>query len=331
MAKTASQLVREISSRLDDLVFAQPTSGTATTLVDQKLLQWFPVDVINAPAYVYGVSTTATFGGTSYTACDAANQGLERIAKGWTASTTTLTLQPPGMATNMTTGTYEIRKLWPRSRILEYLNEAIGLSGCYWARSVMDASITTAANTWSYTLPSSQNWQSIEKIELQISTTQPTFPYVDMTPLNWRPEKTVDTSGNEVWKIQFEDQPPQPFNMHVWGRAFYADVANETDILAISGEWERKALAWIYSWAIMLAQEQREASAASLEAAKIRDKKRDVLTRALDALQKWAPENKGGRVIIPGVGDGTYHGQGSSPDYLNANEVMGLPQFNPAL
>jgi hypothetical protein len=59
----------------------------------------------------------------------------------------------------------------------------------------------------------------------------------------------VDTSGNEVWQLQFSSQPPIGYTIRVWGQAWYGDLLNDMDVLAIAGKWTRVVLEWIYEWA----------------------------------------------------------------------------------
>jgi hypothetical protein len=84
VAKTARQLIRELSSRLQEYVLVTPQSGGSTVLHAPELLMFFPQQIQQFNGWVYCAS-----------AVDALNQGLERRGQQWTTDGT-LSLYPPG-------------------------------------------------------------------------------------------------------------------------------------------------------------------------------------------------------------------------------------------
>jgi hypothetical protein len=329
VARTLQTLVRETSTRYRDYILSVPTaSGTTTTLVDTSLNQHFPQDVANAFVYV--------FGSVGPPAADASNQGVERRAKQWSAGSSTITFSAGAAALPAapTTGQYEIRRRFPRSRVVEAINDAIGQLNMYAIRPFEDTSITTSQNTWQYTLPNSQNWGRVSKVEIQISTdtTLVGYPYVDATPYNWSPHRVVDSAGVVTWYLQFGTIPPPGRTLRVYGEGYYPDLAAETDLLAYTGKHERAVLTWIYNWAMLNLDEWDENASYSGDTQKAIARRRERLDREREEkLPLWTPTAGFGRIIIPGRGDGTYSVAGEDPNFLGAlrSSAITNPTFAP--
>lgn len=311
---TAQSLLRELGSRLGDYWPLTPTSaGSTTTLVDANLPTILPTSQGSATAalgaWVYGTSTA-----------DASNVGITRRAQSYNSLNTTLTFLTAWPAAP-TTGTYELHRRFARDRKLAALNAAVHQLGCYWARLLKDASITTVVNTWRYQLPSTINWDAVDRILLQVNTTAgfSTYPYVDIETWNCHVESETDTSGNTLWYLQFGIQPPPGRLLQVWAQAQFDELALDTDVLPLSEQDAGQATEWVYSFAcwqlfrweaILQPQNQTEwlekqGQALLTEAADLRDR----LSRARPTL----------RLILPGRGTGEFPaGIADDPAYLAA-------------
>lgn len=312
-AKTAKDLIYELGYRLGDLVLSTPSGGgSVTTLIDQTLLQYWPVDVLTQfYPWVYGTSTA-----------DTNNRGVERRAKAWTGGATyTLTLHPPGFTDAIATGIYELRQRWPRARILAAINDAVGLLNVGWYRLFVDTSITTATSTWKYTLPSSQSWQQVTDVEIQVNTVtgMETYPYMSATGWNWKAYPSTTTAGVTVWVIQFGLQPPPNRTLRVWGQGNYVDLVTDTDVLASAAMDEQKVWSWIYRYAahsLLLWEASRLPSGMPDNYVKM---SQVLMQEAQQIERELAPPNRGNKVVVPGRGTGRFPSDNTeSPGYFGA-------------
>lgn len=313
--RTALQLLEELGERTGELILASPSAaGTVTTLVDNSLAQYLPVDVPQFNAWVYGRSDVAS-----------GNQGVERRASSWDIDSVTLALYAPGFPTATTAeGTYEISVRRPRSRRLEAINEAAGLLYLGWWREFIDESITTAVNTWQYQLPS--HLSAVHKVEIQVNIDQTLtgYPYADAAWLNYAVRRSVDAAGVEANVLQFAHQPPPGRLLRVFADGYFPDLAADGDVLAIGGKWERAALAWMYRYAQFLLYEEDSNRQPATQAERYRVWSMDRLMRAKEKLLEEAQEPHNFRIIIPGRGDGQWPGFQSSPAHLGLFQSGGL-------
>jgi len=293
VAKTALQLIRELGFRLNELVVCDPTAGGNNTLFCQDLLQFFPQAIQQFNGWVYAASPA-----------NAQNQGLERRAQNWTTDGT-LTLYAPGFPAPITGGEYEIHMRYPRARLVEAINSAVGQLGLTWYRDWMDESVVTAANTWKYYPPAAQNWASIYRLEIQINLneTQLGYPYADAEYLNWRPRRYVDLSGNETWLIEFGILPPPDRKLRIFGEGYYPDLVQDADVLPVAGKWERAALDWIYDFAEFRLNWWLTNKQPTAEAEKTRQQAMDRLEQQKNEILQNSPSHRPGRIVTPGHGD----------------------------
>lgn len=281
-------------------------AGSRTALVSEGLLQYFPNDVSQLNAWVYGRSTA-----------DVGNRGVERRASAWVASSVTLTLHAPGFPVAVTMGDYEIHTRHPRARKLRAINEAVAQLGLLWWREFYDDSLVGAANTWRYTLPATQNWAKVTRIEIERNPAQPTYPYGDASALNPRVERRVAADGTETWEIQFGSLPPPGRRIRVYGEGWFPELSADTDTLGIGGKWAGAAEAWVYDYAqYLLTEWERSRNPGQAADQKLRLMALDRLVRAKERLlERISQEHPRGKIVVPGVGDGQYS-QPSEPRYL---------------
>lgn len=293
MAKTALQLIRELGSRLNEYVLSNPRAGGGTALHDPNLLQYFPQQISQFNGWVYCASSV-----------DASNYGIERRGQQWTQDGT-LGLYAPGFPAPITGGDYEIHMRYPRARLVEALNSAIGQLGLTWYRDWMDESIVTQQSTWKYTPPLNQYWANIYRVEIQINLneTQLGYPYADAEYLNWRPRRWVDQQGNESWLIEFGILPPPDRKLRIFGEGYYPEVQTDTDVLALAGKWERGALDWIFDWAEFRLNWWLTNKQPTAEAEKVRQQAMDRLEQQKNELLQNSPSHRPGRIVTPGHGD----------------------------
>ncbi|HEY1295453.1 MAG TPA: hypothetical protein VGJ60_20435 [Chloroflexota bacterium] len=293
MAKTARQLIREIAARQGELIVCTPEAGGQTALHCPDLLMYFPQQIQQFNGWVYGAGDV-----------DAQNKGIERRGQSWTIDGT-LSLYAPGFPAAITGGEYEIHMRYPRARVTEALNAAIGQLGLNWFREWQDDSIITRADTWRYVLPASENWANVNRIEIQINLaeTQIGYPYADAEYLNWRPRKWTNNLGVETWVIEFGLLPPPDRKLRVFGEQYFTDVLTDDDILAIGGKWERAALDWLYDYAEFRLQWWLTNRQPTAEADKLRQQALDRLENQKNEILQNAPSHKPGRIVTPGHGD----------------------------
>jgi hypothetical protein len=295
LAQTALSLIRELSERVGDLVVATPSAGGVSTLVDADLRAYFPQPLAQFNGWVYCTESSP----------DASNRGLERRGQQWQPSASVLQLYPPGFPGPITGGEYEISMRYPRHRKMAALNSAISQLGLMWFRQVVDETLLTQTNTWIYYPPAIENWSTINRVEIQINTSddQIGYPYAEADYLNWRPRRWVDVMGIETWAIEFGILPPPDRKLRIFGEGFYPKLTHDTDVLAIAGKWEGGALEWIYDWAEFRLNDSISNRLPTGEAERIRQQAMDRLERQKNDILQNAPSHQPGRIVTPGHGD----------------------------
>lgn len=317
MSRTALQLIQTASKRLGDLILSTPTSaGTTTTLIDSALKQYMQT-LTQANLWVYGTSTA-----------DLTNRGEQRRASAFTKATNTLSFEVAWPeAIDGLTGVYEIHPRYKRSLILEWLNDAIGQLGIYWFREARDNSIETEDLTLVYNLPNTGYWTQIHDIQIELNPSENItgFPYVSAKPWNWNAYPYTDRFGNRFWQVQFGLQPPPGRLLRIFGEAYYPDLDCDTDVLALSGQYERPALGWVFDWVAYRAMEHNSLIAHTTDVDKSRQRMYDSLNRAKDKLTSMLqPTHQGGQIGLPGRGTGLFDGwRSNDPNYFNA--IGGVP------
>lgn len=308
MSKTAKQMIQELANRLGELILCTATSnGSRTTLLSTDLESYFPAQTSNLHSWVYGLTGTA------------GNIGREARSTTWNPTTDTLTLISPGFPSSTADDdTFEIHLKTRRSRKLEAINDAVGQLGLLWYRRFVDTSITTTENTWSYTLPS--NVARLVDVELQVNTEHSTFPYEDVRHLNWTVRESTSTAGVLTQTLQFGEQPPEGRILRLHCEGWFTDLAADTDVLALTGNWERVALAWIYDWAKYRIFEEMVEEFPTGDYEKYRQRALDKLVEARQRVIELTRPHEPGRIVVPGTGDGRFREFQSSRrwEYLGA-------------
>lgn len=320
MASTAQTLIRELLNRFGALSVSSPTSGgTTTTLIDTTLNQWLPNNLTQFNAWVYG----------SYTAV-AANRGIERRARSWTASTSTMVMHVPFPTSITAVGEYEvIRHLLPRSRFQAAMNAAIGKLGLFWYREIVDESLTTQTQTWEYTIPANQNFFADSvRVFIQVNPDQATFPFarVEDLGIGYTVRESISSVGTRVLTLQFSNMMllPPDRTIRLIGVGYYPTLSADTDILPVAGEWESAATEWIYDYAAYKINEWLAEDVPAGETDKYRTKQLTMLMQQKDDIQTMMMPRKNGRVIVPGQ-EGVYGGRwGTDWRYLGAFNTPGL-------
>lgn len=308
MSLTCNTLVKELGKRLGDYIQSTPTSSGSslgTTLIDTNLLQYLPVTIGAAQEqfmpWVYG-STTA----------DAANIGVTRRATMWNAATgqTALTF-PVAWPAPITQGSgtqtvYDIFLRNSRDRLLEAINSAVGQLGLWWYREFIDTSITTAQQTWGYTCPAGQYIARLWQVEYQVDTNvlDINFPYADAKALNWSLYESTDVLGNFTQTLQFGILPPWPRTLRLRGEAYYPDLVNDSDVLALSGVWQRPCTAWIYKYAACQVQSWLAMQVPQGDVSRYQALETTLLQEAEQLKVDMRRSHKPGRIAVPGMGTG---------------------------
>lgn len=310
MSRTAQELIRELAERLGELIICTATSdGTTTTIVSTDLKSYLPVDVENFHPWVYYTGKTPS-----------ANFALERRGASWMAFTSTLTLLTPLPAATLSTEQFELHARTRRSRKLEAINDAAGMLGLYWARPIVDTSITTEQNTWAYALPATLSQVSDVQIQVSTDANQATFPYRDAAPWNWTVEQARDAAGATTLTLRFGVLPPPDRTLRILGESHFADMDTDADVLALGGPWERPTLTWIMAMAKFTVLDEVTERQPAGETDRYRQRSLDALNRQKDYLLLHRQTHRPGRVNVPGMGDGAFHPRRGSDSwrYLGA-------------
>lgn len=305
LAPTQADLIRELAQRMGEYVASTPTAaGTTTTLIDSALKQYWPLDVAQHYAWVYGAATA-----------DTNNRTIERRVQSWDADSTTLTFLA-AWPTAPTTGLYEVHTRTPRARKLRALNAAIGELHLYWYRPFVDESLTTASNTYTYSLPSNIIWAAVPRLEIQVNTAVASHPYSDASVYNPQIRRSTTTGGVTTWTIQFGRLPPPGRKLRVYGMAAYGDLASDTAVLGLQESWASAAQEWIYEWAEFKLWSWDLAAQPASQTEKLRIQRQEALMIAKRDLLDKAPVPQNSQIIVPGHGDGQWAALLDDPRYL---------------
>lgn len=300
---------------MGEFYLATATGGSTTTLVDANLDQYWPggVGQQSAPMGIWGYGASD--------AVSTSNRGIERRAKSYTQNTHTIEWLAawPGA---ISSGGYELHWRTPRSRKLEAINSGVRQLGFHWWRSVVDeASITTVANTWQYNLPTTVQWNTVPKLQIQISTdaTLVGYPYVDASPWNWAIVPITNSSGVTTYRLQFATIPPPGRIIRVFGEANYNDLVNDSDILPIDATSAGIATEWLYSWAMYQLTRWESVRQPMNNTQWLEQQGAALLKEAQDIRDRFASTPQATRIVTPGKGDGEWpNGIAEDPTYLAA-------------
>lgn len=310
MAKTARQLIRELGYRLGELaVFSATSTGTTTTVLSTTLQNTLPGTITGYHPWLYPITGTA------------GNLGAERRVLSWSYDQATLTLATALPSATATSDEFELHMRTQRARKLEAINSAVGQLGLLWYRQFVDTSLTTAQNDWDYTVPA--NVARVSKVEIQVATEASLvaggYPYDDATPLNWTVRRSVATNGTETQVLQFGVQPPPGRTLRLHCEGWFADLAADTDTLALAGVWERPAFDWIMAWGKHQILDEVTERQPGGESEKYRIRSIDQLEKSRDRILQMLQAHQNGRIVVPGVGTGQRtHATRSSRDYFGA-------------
>lgn len=267
--------------------------------------------------WVYG-STTA----------DPANIGVTRRATVWNSASNqtslTFAVSWPGIITASGSSgapVYDIYLRTERSRLLEAINSAVGQLGLWWYREFVDTSITTAAQTWSYTLPAGQYIARLWQVEYQVDTSSTNigFPYADAQDLDWQVVESTTAAGVFTQTLQFGILPPYPRTLKLRGEAYFPDLSADSDVLALSGEWQRPCTAWIYKYAACLIHSWLEMQLPQGDVQRYAAVEEKLMKEAETLKAEMKRSHKPGRIVVPGRGEGLFNQSlGNSPSWLGA-------------
>ena len=315
---TAQDLVRELAARMGEYVLLPSVTGTTTSLTSSVLGQYWTTTMgsTDAPvgAWVYGTST----------AVHADNRGVERRVRSYSPTTTTATFTTAWPGT-ISSGAYEVHARTPRARKLAAINSAVRLLGFFWARHLVyaEAPLITAANTWTYNLPTA-NIQSITRVELQVNTAAgfTGYPYVDASPWNWAAVPITDASGNTSIRLQFGALPPPGRIIRLVAEIGYSDLVLDADILPLDAASYGPASEFIYSWATLQLQRWETLRQPPAQAAWIENKMANLMKEAADLRDRFQRTPPATRIVLPGVGDGQFNAYSEDPRYLAAFRTL---------
>jgi hypothetical protein len=311
MAKTALQLVRELGHRFGEYCPVTVSgTGTTTTIVAADAAAYFPGDIDNFHAWFYGPSALT----------DTSNRTLERRARSWNASTTTFTFATGsawGQTVDAVGDVYDVHTKYPYSRLLQAINDGVGMLGMSWWRPVIDTTILTVANTWRYLLPAATPWHAIEAILIQTNLDQSSFPYADASAYGAEIEHNVTTAGVDQWYLQFRDQPPPGRAIKIMGQAGYTALATDADVLPIGGENEAVIVHWLMGWGKYCIQDWDSDAAPSSEVEGHRQRAADQLIKAREDIIALGKPTRNSRILTP-MNRGRAGSGGGEPHYLAA-------------
>jgi len=167
---TRADLRQELARMMQDSWSSTATGGSTTTVVDTKLTQ--------ANNFWRNAWVMMT-GGTS------GNLLQVRQASGSTLSSTTVTVGPAFPSSVAATDTYELFKRFRPEDYHDALNQAVREVGDVALIDKVDTSLTLAADTWEYTLPS--GFRYIRRMSYLNDTTDDTRVWIP----------------NDLWYIRF--------------------------------------------------------------------------------------------------------------------------------
>lgn len=318
MSISAQSLVRELISRFNALTISTPTSsGSTVNLIDTTLNQWLPNDLLQFSPWVYGSNTAV-----------AANRGIQRRARSWTASTSTMVFPYAWPTTITAAGEYEvIRHLLDRTRFKGAINAAVSKLGLIWWRDIVDESLLTQAQTWNYTLPSSANLiADTVRVYIQIDPDESSFPFAKAEDfgLGWTIRESVDLSGTRVLILQFTTLQPTGRIIRLTGQGYFSQLSADSDILPLTGPWEGPALEWVYDYGTYLINSWMSNDVPAGETEKYRVKTLTAMMQARQEIQDMMRAHVGGQIVTPGE-EGVFGGPGGDDwRYLGAFRSAGI-------
>lgn len=310
-APTATDLIRELARRLGELIVVTSTSvGTDTQVIAEGWTPHFPNTIAsNLNGWVYCMS--------------GANSAQEARAKSYTPASSTLTLHTPGYTASTETAiVYEYHRRTSRARKLEAINSGIRQLGFIWPRQVIDTSLTSADDTWTYTVPSAANFAEITKVEVHSGADSSLvgYPFIALPSTVWEVRKSQNqTTGVETLVLQFTGGylPPPDRVIRLTGIAWYTDLSANTDVLPIGGRWQGKITEWLYDWGKYRILDETADFQPGSETERYRARAMDKLQQAKEDILLYMRPVRNGIVRVPNLSAGG--------DLSNFN-IIGLSQ-----
>lgn len=320
MAYTLQTALRELGTRKYDLVIATADTPVDTThLQAADISQEIVVDTPQLNCWVYGVALGAS------QATPVGNQGVERRGLSWNATTQQLTLAAPGFPSAPSGGQYELHFKHRRSVKMKAINACLRMLDLYWYRPVRDETLTTAINTWRFTLPAGVNWGNVFKVMLSVSADSALigYPFMDATPWSPHIEREVSTAGVETFLLRFGAQPPPNRTIRILAEVGYEEVALETDVLPLDGSWGNRAYEYIQLRSSFLLDDWAIDRAHSGDVQKYAAIASGRLQRMYAELRESQQSHENILISVPGVRDGMHPGLPRDLRYLAALHTPG--------
>jgi hypothetical protein len=172
------------------------TASAGTTNVYDSERRWEP-DTYWADSYAIFVSQV-TGSGNLWPASDTMLETEVRISTYTLSGGTTLAR---AMAETVASGdSYQFHRMFPPSQKREALNQALQSVYPELAFRVVDESLSIAANTWAYTVPSRVH--DIHEISVQMQRGIATYPFYELPRESWSIENDV-SGGQHIRRLRF--------------------------------------------------------------------------------------------------------------------------------
>lgn len=307
MTTSAVDLVRELGYRWADMSLSTPTSiGGVTTLIDAGLDNSFPNTTAGLNVWVYGGLDVP-----------ANNVGVERRSISWSQPSHTLVFAQAWPDAIIVQGTYEVYRRCPRGRLVSALNAAISQLGLYWFRAFIDTSIRTVEGQYRYALPSSQNWSSVNRIEIEgpVAPSFVGYPYAEIG--GWGIEEDL-TGGVRTLYLQFSGPVPAGQRLRIHGEGFFPKIEVDTDTLEYAGPAEGAAVEWIWDFAEFKLDSWQLNKASTLDQQKGHAIRQNKLLDLAQDIKRTLPSPKNTRVLTPLSGDGRLRSSRPDPTMIGA-------------
>jgi len=208
-------LRHRIMRLLNDGFLGTVSSPGSGTLVCEASAEWDrPDDFFNNFVEVYVYSGT--------------NSGVSANPTDWTYSSHTLTFSPA--STLSTDDLIEIHEKFYVSQYNESIDAAIeGVTGICLQKSV-DTSITMAADTYEYDVPSGMIY--VYRIDQEEEADSDVFN--DQFPIDARDWDILQGSPAKIRFIKNLFEPPDGYDLRVWGLTRSTKLISDTDICSIN-------------------------------------------------------------------------------------------------
>lgn len=307
MPSSAVDIVRELGYRWAGMSLSTPNAvGGTTTLIDSGLDGDFPDTTPGLNVWVYGGLDAP-----------ALNIGVERRSVSWAQPSHTLSFTQAWPTAIIAQGTYEVYRRTRRSRLVAALNAGIGQIGMYWFRPFIDLSLRTVEGQYRYVLPSSQNWSSVNRIEIEgpVAPSFVGYPYAQVN--GWGVEED-QTGGVRTLYLQFSEPLPAGQRLRIHGEGFFPNIELDTDSVDFAGPTEQIALEWALDYAEFKLDSWILNMGSSLDQQKAHAMRQNKLMDLLADIKRSLPSPKNVRVVTPLSGDGRLRSGRRDPTMIGA-------------